>query len=247
MERFLIGGIWPRSGFASPQRRRRLFSPALRAFLAQQNSRLWPPSALLRPLGCGSIAPGLFDPIKAAMGAAEMNLKERPAWRSLAPSPRTATASQGTVKTLTLNAKVRFVPVEKDNDKSPDFWVIAGTTQRRARCRLEEDLEGGPALHLGQARRSELPGPDLRLPDRGRGRRPQPDLVPLNPDGGPKPPSPSSEPRGVPAVLSADNTAATPAAPYGHRPRPDVKKSLILNCLPKNTESWPSPRRRFGV
>ena len=34
----------------------------------------------------------------------------------------------GTVKTLTLNAKVRFVPVEKDNDKSPDFRVIAGTT-----------------------------------------------------------------------------------------------------------------------
>ena len=32
---------------------------------------------------------------------------------------------QGTVKTLALNAKVRFVPVEKDNDKS---WVIAGTT-----------------------------------------------------------------------------------------------------------------------
>ena len=28
---------------------------------------------------------------------------------------------QGTVKTRTLNAKVRFVPVEKDNDKSPDF------------------------------------------------------------------------------------------------------------------------------
>mgnify|MGYP000669214463 CR=1 FL=1 len=34
----------------------------------------------------------------------------------------------GSVKTLTLNAKVRFVPVEKDNDKSPDFRIIAGTT-----------------------------------------------------------------------------------------------------------------------
>ncbi len=37
-------------------------------------------------------------------------------------------ALAGTVKTLTLNAKVRFVPVEKDNDKSPDFRIIAGTT-----------------------------------------------------------------------------------------------------------------------
>ena len=34
----------------------------------------------------------------------------------------------GSVKTLTLNAKVRFVPVEKDNNKSPDFRIIAGTT-----------------------------------------------------------------------------------------------------------------------
>ena len=34
----------------------------------------------------------------------------------------------GTIKTLTLNAKVRFVPVEKDNEKSPDFRIIAGTT-----------------------------------------------------------------------------------------------------------------------
>src|SRR3954447_12724388 len=30
---------------------------------------------------CGSIAPGPVDPIKAAMGAAEMNLKERQSWR----------------------------------------------------------------------------------------------------------------------------------------------------------------------
>ena len=34
----------------------------------------------------------------------------------------------GSVKTLTLNAKVRFVPVEKDNDKSPDFRIMVGTT-----------------------------------------------------------------------------------------------------------------------
>ena len=41
---------------------------------------------------------------------------------------QTGNGLAGTVKTLTLNAKVRFVPVEKDNDKSPDFRVIAGTS-----------------------------------------------------------------------------------------------------------------------
>lgn len=49
-----------------------LFSPALRAFLAQQNSRPAPLFAALRPCGCRARAPGLFDPIKAAMGAAEI-------------------------------------------------------------------------------------------------------------------------------------------------------------------------------
>jgi len=34
----------------------------------------------------------------------------------------------GSVKTLTLNARLRFVPPEKDNDRSPDFRIIAGTT-----------------------------------------------------------------------------------------------------------------------
>ena len=49
---------------------------------------------------------------------------------------------QGTVKTLTPNAKVRFVPVEKDNDKS---WVIAGTTNvDLGAARKKTSKEGRP-------------------------------------------------------------------------------------------------------
>lgn len=33
----------------------------------------------------------------------------------------------GSVKTLTLNAKVRFAPVEDKSEKGPDFRIIAGT------------------------------------------------------------------------------------------------------------------------
>ncbi|MDK7587438.1 DUF736 domain-containing protein [Alcaligenes faecalis subsp. phenolicus] len=33
----------------------------------------------------------------------------------------------GTLRTLTLNTKATFVPVESDNDKAPDFRVMAGT------------------------------------------------------------------------------------------------------------------------
>ena len=34
----------------------------------------------------------------------------------------------GTIKTLSLNIKARFLPAEKTNDKAPDFRVFAGQT-----------------------------------------------------------------------------------------------------------------------
>ena len=83
----------------------------------------------------------------------------------------------GTLKTLSINAKTTIKPADKASDKAPDYRIFAG--QRRVRRRLEEDLRRGPRLPLGQARRPELPRPDLRHPGRGRGgRQLQPDLVP---------------------------------------------------------------------
>ena len=35
----------------------------------------------------------------------------------------------GSVKTLTLNVKAKFVATEKDNDKAPDFRIFAGATE----------------------------------------------------------------------------------------------------------------------
>jgi uncharacterized protein (DUF736 family) len=34
----------------------------------------------------------------------------------------------GSVKTLTLNVKATFVATEKDNDKAPDYRILAGAT-----------------------------------------------------------------------------------------------------------------------
>ena len=34
----------------------------------------------------------------------------------------------GSVKTLTLNVKAKFVATEKENDKSPDFRILAGSS-----------------------------------------------------------------------------------------------------------------------
>jgi uncharacterized protein (DUF736 family) len=35
----------------------------------------------------------------------------------------------GSIKTLTLNVKVKFAASEKDNDKAPDYRIFAGSTE----------------------------------------------------------------------------------------------------------------------
>jgi uncharacterized protein (DUF736 family) len=35
----------------------------------------------------------------------------------------------GSVKTLTLNFKAKFVATEKENDKAPDYRIVAGATE----------------------------------------------------------------------------------------------------------------------
>jgi uncharacterized protein (DUF736 family) len=35
----------------------------------------------------------------------------------------------GSIKTLTLNIKAKFVASEKDNDKAPDYRIFAGSTE----------------------------------------------------------------------------------------------------------------------
>ncbi len=83
----------------------------------------------------------------------------------------------GSIKTLTLNIKAKFAASEKDNDKAPDYRIFAGATEFGAAWKKtvrDSDRE----YLLGQARRSELPGSDLRLAGQGRRRgRFQPDLV----------------------------------------------------------------------
>ena len=74
----------------------------------------------------------------------------------------------GTIRTLSLNIKVRFVPAEpSQNEKAPEP-ARAGGQQCRDRCGLEADVEGEHRVSLGEARRPVLPGTDLRQPRRVR-------------------------------------------------------------------------------
>jgi uncharacterized protein (DUF736 family) len=73
----------------------------------------------------------------------------------------------GTIKTLSLNIKARFLPAElSENEKAPNLRVMAGNVEIGAAWqRTSKDNTG---VSLGQARRPVLPGADLRQPRGGR-------------------------------------------------------------------------------
>lgn len=71
----------------------------------------------------------------------------------------------GVIKTLTLNTKAVFRPIERNGDKSPDFRVTVGNLDIGAAWKKTSRED------RGQARRSDLPGTDLRHPLRDRYRR----------------------------------------------------------------------------
>src|SRR5690606_37967796 len=97
---------------------------------------------------------------------------------------------------------------------------------------LEEDRpRNRPRISLGQAGRSELPGPDLRQPGRSRGwQRSQPHLVPtqrrLRPAPEEAPPR-----RGFFMLMSAtvkEKRIGRPRLPIGSRARPPLWPGDLL-------------------
>src|SRR3981189_600743 len=76
----------------------------------------------------------------------------------------------GTVKTLALNVKAKIARAEKENDKAPDYRIFAGATEFGGAWKTPPGA--GRRSLWGKVRGPELPGADLRLAgrDRGRGR-----------------------------------------------------------------------------
>jgi hypothetical protein len=132
---------------------------------------------------CSQPVPRRPDHNKDAMGA---NLVQ-PKGEFIMANIGTFTADKdgftGTLRTLTLNVKVKLVPNDKgDNENAPDFRLqAAGPRHRRG---VEEDQRGRAALPVRDPRRSFVPGNGLCPPDRRRGRHARPDLVAQQAPGG---------------------------------------------------------------
>src|SRR5216684_6588872 len=99
------------------------------AFLAgKQKSRLPPSSANAAGLpAAGRSLPGPRTAIEAAIGAARQQRKTTMA--TIGTFTAADNGYGGSVKTLTLNFRAKFVPIEKDNDKAPDYRIIAGAIE----------------------------------------------------------------------------------------------------------------------
>jgi uncharacterized protein (DUF736 family) len=108
----------------------RLSSPALRAFLAQQETLARPSSASLRACGCGPAVMALSTAIRPREARSETAVKEITMAQIGAFTRSDDGTFNGTIRTLTLNIRARFVPAEaSQNDKAPDLRVLSGSIE----------------------------------------------------------------------------------------------------------------------
>ena len=144
------------------------------------------------PSGAGRSLPGPRTTIEAAIGAARLE-KGDTTMATIGTFTKTENGFTGSVKTLTPQRQaVKFVPDGGRQRRGPDYPHLR--RRNGFRCSLEEDRPRDAArISLGQARRSELPGADLRRLVRPRAARATPDLVPpqrrLSPTGSTRPAS----------------------------------------------------------
>src|SRR5258705_12293310 len=128
-----MDGSGPRGGYASiafPQRLSQLFSPAAKWRHSSRKAKKLS-NAVLR-CAAGLTAAGRSRPeprtaIEAAMGAARQQTETTMA--TIGTFTAADNGYTGSVKTLTLNVKAKFVATEKENDKAPDYRIFAGATE----------------------------------------------------------------------------------------------------------------------
>ena len=190
----------------SPQQPVTTFFPwtAARPFLAQDKKVVpWLPSTACRPLrGAGRSSPVCRQPSRPRW-ARPGKLKRTRQWRPSAPSPRTATASPARSAPSPSTSRPSW-SASRPLRKGPALPHLR--RQRRTGRGLAEDRQGHRArLPLGQAGRPELPGSDLRHPDRG-GRRGRPPAHLVPPEPGLT--TPTQRPRRKAGLSSREDSAA---------------------------------------
>jgi uncharacterized protein (DUF736 family) len=77
---------------------------------------------------CGLTASGHKSAIEAAIGAARQTQGTK-TMATIGTFIASGNGFNGTVKTLSLNVKAKLVPVERSNEKSPDFRILAGNVE----------------------------------------------------------------------------------------------------------------------
>jgi len=99
------------------------------AFLAESKKAVYrrPPLRLPGLMAAGRSLPGPRTAIEAAMVAARQLTETTMA--TIGTFTAADNGYTGSVKTLTLNVKAKFVATEKDNDKAPDYRIIAGAIE----------------------------------------------------------------------------------------------------------------------
>jgi uncharacterized protein (DUF736 family) len=106
-----------------------LFSPAAKGRHSSRGKKAVcrRPPLCCGPYGCGPIAPRAKDRHRGCDGRGSTT--EETTMATIGTFTAADNGYTGSVKTLTLNVKAKFVATEKENDKAPDYRIFAGSTE----------------------------------------------------------------------------------------------------------------------
>jgi uncharacterized protein (DUF736 family) len=121
----LLWLIWRRAGLVPATASPTFFPGVCHAFLANQEARLPPSSAALRPHGCRSAVRRLKTATEAAWGGSGEQSGDT-TMAQIGTFTRNEDGSfNGTIRTININTKATIKPVAKEGERSPDYRVAA--------------------------------------------------------------------------------------------------------------------------
>jgi len=119
------------ASIAFPQRLGQLFSPAAKGGIPRGSKKSRPVAVLRCALGlagCGPIAPGRKRRHRGRDGRGPSKQTEI-TMATIGTFTASDNGDSGSIKTLTLNIKAKFVASEKVHEKAPDYRIFAGSTE----------------------------------------------------------------------------------------------------------------------
>jgi uncharacterized protein (DUF736 family) len=129
----LLGESWHRPGFASrfvlQPSTATIFPGRVPPFLAQQNRHVSRSSTAVAVVPMHQARCAVYSLHRQGRDGRDLVTRKENTMSTIGSFTKHDQGFNGTLQTLAFNVKVKIVAIAKDNDKSPDYRVLAGSSE----------------------------------------------------------------------------------------------------------------------